>query len=146
MSAFTVRGGDHLEHLRTMHTRFWPGLRAGAEIAGQTLVRRTQSGMQAAGGGKLYPGRRRQSGAPGGYPAVQSGQLLESIDYEIQDRTLTFGSRGAFNRGFDYAVAQQTGTSRMAARPYLTLTVNGTGHTVGGIIARRVWRAILGGG
>lgn len=123
-------------NLRQLEMRFWPGLTRAAEAAGRALVQETTSQMQA----------QSVPGPPGGYPAVRSGQLVGSIDYEIENRTLTFGSRGAFNRGFDYAVAQQVGTSKMAARPYLTLTVNRLGHSVGRIMATRVWHALVGGG
>lgn len=125
--------------------RFRVGLADAAEMAGQMLVRTTQDGMENAGGGRWYPGMRRQSSAPGGYPAIQSSQLYASLGHEVSSQQLRFGSRGAFNRGFDYAIAQHEGTSKMAPRPYLKLTVAKRQAEIQTILGEVTWRKIIGG-
>lgn len=146
MAAFSKSGEDKvLGHLNGIEARFRVGLAEAAQMAGQLLVRTTHEGMASAGGGRLYAGQKRQSGAPGGYPAIQSGQLKGSIDFEANASRLVYGSRGAFNRGFDYAIAQETGTSKMAARPYATLTVRKTGAQVAQLLGEVTWRRMIGG-
>ena len=146
MAVFTVKGEATLGILAGLRVRFHLGLNAAAHTAGQMLVRQTQAGMESAGGGRLYPGSRRQSSAPGGYPAVQTGQLKGSIQYKVAASKLQFGSRGAFNKGFDYAIAQHEGTSRMAPRPYVTLTVQKSGSEIANVLGKIVWAKMIGGG
>lgn len=123
------------------------GLRDAAELSGQLLVRTTQSGMQSAGGGIKWPGSKRPAGVAGGYPAVQSGQLYGSLDYEVAGQhRLEFGSRGAFNRGYDYAIGQNEGNSRVQARPYLDLTVQKTQAQIERLLGETVYQKIIGGG
>lgn len=124
--------------------RFRAGLNDAAEMVGQILVRTTQEGMQNAGGGRIYPGQRRQASAPGGYPAIQSSQLYGSLGHEASADQLRFGSRGAFNRGYDYAIGQHEGNSRVAPRPYLTLTVRKRHAEVTRILGEVTWRRIVG--
>lgn len=145
MITMTVTGGGSLLALIGLQAKYWLGLGHAAHIAGQILVRDVQSGMQSAGGGRIYAGQRRQSGAPGGYPAVQSGQLIGSIDYEVQGvRALWFGSRGAFNRGYNYAVGVHEGTSKMAARPYLKLTVDRKKAEIARVLGDSVYQKLIG--
>ena len=125
--------------------RFRAGLADAAEMAGQILVRTTQEGMEGAGGGRLYPGQRRQSSAPGGYPAIQSSQLYGSINHEVSASQIRFGSTGAFSRGFDYAIGQHEGTSKMGARPYLKLTVAKKQAEIANVLGEGVWRKLIGG-
>lgn len=117
--------------------RFNMGLREAAHRAGQMLVRHTKAGMAA----------QNVPSAPGEYSAVRTGQLIGSLDYEVSGaRFLRFGSHGAFNNGFDYAVAQHEGTVKMAPRPYLTLAVNETESAVRNTLGGVTWRKIVGGG
>lgn len=148
MMMMRVIGEEHLRGLFGLAARFRIGVTLGAHTAGQILVRTTQQGMiQGPQTGRVYPGQRRQSSAPGQYPAVQTGQLLGSIEYQVQGSSqLEFGSRGAFNGGFDYAQAQQLGTSKMAPRPYLTLTVNKTRDRIAKILGDSIYAQITGGG
>jgi hypothetical protein len=125
--------------------RFRAGLADASEMAGQILVRTTQEGMEGAGGGRFYPGQRRQSSAPGGYPAIQSSQLYGSLGHEVSANQLRFGSTGAFNGGFDYAIGQHEGTSKMGARPYLKLTVAKKQAEIANVLGEGVWRKIVGG-
>lgn len=125
--------------------RFRVGLTDAAEMVGQILVRTTQEGMENAGGGRHYAGMRRQSSAPGGYPAIQSSQLYGSLGHEAGQDQLRFGSRGALNKGFDYAIAQHEGTSKMAPRPYLKLTVAKKQAEIQAVLGRVTWERIIGG-
>ncbi len=127
--------------------RFKLGLKDAANMAGQLMVRRTQSGMDSAGGGRLYPKARRQASAPGSpYPAVQSGQLYGSLGYTVEgSHALRFGSSGAFNRGYDYAIGVHEETEKMEARPYLTSTVNRTRAEVESLLGEVTFRRIVGG-
>lgn len=143
---FTVIGaGAAFASLIGAPGRFKAGLADAAEMAGEMLVRTTQQGMEGAGGGRHYPGMRRQSSAPGGYPAIQSSQLYGSLGHEVSANQLRFGSHGAFNRGFDYAIAQHEGTVKMAPRPYLKLTVNKKQVEIQTILGEVTWRKIIGG-
>lgn len=145
MITMQVTGQQNFLRLLALRARFVVGLGHGAEMAGQILVRTAQEGMLAAGGGRLYPGQRRQSGAPGGYSAVQSGQLIGSLFYRVEGISqVEFGSRGAFNGGFNYAIAQELGTRRMAARPNLRLTVDRTRDQVERILGDAVYQRIIG--
>lgn len=127
MSGFSKTGEDRaINSLDGAAGRFNLGLRDAASMVGKMLVRTTQQGMQQGPQtGRVYPRLKRQSSAPGEYPAIQSGQLFGSLDYEVHGaHQMQFGSRGAFNRGYDYAVGLHEGTSKMGPRPYLTLTVD----------------------
>ncbi len=135
-----------LRSLQGLPGRFRLGLTQASHLAGQLLVRTTQKGMQSAGGGRLYAGQKRQSSAPGGYPAIQSAQLVKSIAYEARSNQLAFGSRGAFNKSFDYAIAQQEGTVKMAPRPYAHLAVDETRSELTRLLGETTFRYIVGGG
>ncbi len=143
---FSEQGeGKALGSLQGLPMRFRIGVAAAADMVGKVLVTTNRSGMEASGSGRMYPNQPRQSSAPGNYPAVQSGQLLGSVDYAVQGMWLEFGSKGAFNNGFDYAIAQNQGTSKMAARPFLELTVNKTKAKIESILGEVVWRKTIGG-
>lgn len=124
------------------------GLRDAGNMVGQILVRRTQQGMRdGPQTGRIYPRLPRQSSAPGEYPAIQSGQLVGSLGYDVVgSNRLEFGSRGAFNKGYDYAVGLHEGTSKMAPRPYLTKTVDSERGTIQRTLGEVTFRRIVGGG
>lgn len=146
--AFEAKGEERaLASLASAASSFAAGLRDAADIAGQLLTRDVQKGMnEGPQSGLTHPGARRQSSSPGEYPAIQSGQLVGSIDYEVQgSNSLSFGSRGAFNRGYDYALGLHEGNARVASRPYLTMTVNRTQDEVTRILGETVYRKIVGG-
>lgn len=143
---FEAQGeGSAMQSLNGLPLRFRIGLSAAADMVGKLLVRTTQDGMQQSGGGRHYVGQPRQSSAPGDYPAVQSGQLLGSIDYQYHGMTLEFGSHGAFRKGFNYAIAQNEGTSKMAPRPFLELTRAKTAAQVEQVLGTVTWRKLIGG-
>lgn len=138
MSAFSAKGDKKAQaSLSGAPQRLQMGINQAAHLSGQVLVRTTQGGMLAS----PVPSN------PGGYSGVRTGQLLGSIDYEVSgSRFLRFGSRGAFSpRGFDYAIAQHEGTSRMAARPYLTNAVTEAGPEVTRLLGEVVFRKLVGG-
>lgn len=146
--AFEAKGEKRaLASLARAAGAFKNGLHDAAELAGQLLARDVTRGMQEGPqSGTTHPGAKRQSSAPGEYPAIQSGQLVGSIEYEVQgSHALTFGSRGALNRGYDYAVGLHEGNARFASRPYLTLTVNRTQAEVTRILGETVYRKVVGG-
>lgn len=147
MSGFQAIGEAAM--LRTIvgaPAHFTAGLTQAAHMCGQLLVRRTQQGIvQGPHSGRTYPGMN-QSSAPGEYPANQSGQLLGSIGYEVSGRELRFGSEGATNRGFDYAVGLHEGTSKMAPRPYLTKAYEENAAAMETMLGQVTWRYIVGGG
>lgn len=149
MASFSKSGnGDKAaEGLSQAPERFRLGLRDAANMVGQMLVRRTQQGMRdGPQSGRTYPNLKRQSSAPGEYPAIQSGQLVGSLGYEVHGANrMEFGSRGAFNRGFDYAVGQHEGTSKMGPRPYLTLTVDKERGMIERTLGTVTWQKIIGG-
>lgn len=124
------------------------GLGDASHMVGQLLVRRTQQGMRdGPQTGRVYPHLPRQSSAPGEYPAIQSGQLIGSLGYDVVSSSrLEFGSRGAFNRGYDYAVGLHEGTSKMAPRPFLTKTVDRERGAITRTLGEVTFRRIVGGG
>lgn len=124
------------------------GLRDAAYGVGGMLDRRVRQYMRdGPQNGHHYPNLRRQSSAPGEFPAIQSSQLLNSIGYTVTGaERLEFGSRGAFNQGYDYAVGLHEGTSKMGARPYLTMTVDRNRTAIHRALGEVTWRKIIGGG
>lgn len=68
---------------------------------------------------------------PGEYPRKLSGQLQRSITwaYDANKMVLTVGSNLA-----GYPSFLQTGTNRMAARPWLTLSFEAEKNTIGRLI------------
>lgn len=68
-----------------------------------------KSRMRSSGGGRIYD--LHQASAPGQPPAVDTGQLINSITTEIDDNSATIGTN------VEYAMPLEFGTDRMAARP-----------------------------
>ncbi|PPC85833.1 MAG: hypothetical protein CTY31_12320 [Hyphomicrobium sp.] len=129
-------GETNLDRALETELRMRLGIAQAANQAGQMLVRKTQVGMRAS----AVPSN------PGGYSGIRTGKLVNSIDYEVEgDRFLRFGSRGAIERGFDYAIAQHEGTNRMAARPYLSNAVETSKVAVQALIGRTVFQKLVGG-
>lgn len=52
---------------------------------GELCQGKVRERMRKAGGGIEYPGRR-PAGAPGGYPAKQTGDLISSINHIVRDK------------------------------------------------------------
>jgi len=68
----------------------------------------------------------------GGFPGIVTGHLRASIGFDVEiDKSGVTGRFGVLEkeRGgkpLDYALYLEIGTSRMAPRPWLTLTLDGT--------------------
>lgn len=88
-------------------------------LLGKDLVKTARDGIiRGQHSGEKYKGLRRQSSAPGEYPASQSGELQRSIDFRVEGHdTLEFGST------VQHGAYLQEGTSKMEARPFLTLAL-----------------------
>lgn len=74
-------------------------------------------------GGKYYRGLNPS--APGAMPHKLTGQLMRSMAFEQDGMTLYLGSNLA-----GYPAFLETGTGRMAARPWLSLTWDRIGNRV----------------
>lgn len=137
MTGFSAQGeGRALASLTGAAANFRAGLQAAAHMSGQLIVKTVKDGMLASS----------VPSSPGGYTGVRTGQLLGSIDYEVSGaRFLRVGSRGAFRKGFDYAIATHEGTVKMAPRPYMTRGVNETQAQVESLMGTVTFRKIVGG-
>lgn len=148
--AFESKGEEKLGILADAAAAFQAGLSDASELVGQLLKRDVQKGFsEGPQSGRLYSRLPRQSSAAGEYPAIQFGELNNSIDYEVHgSHSLDFGSRGAFNDDFDYALNLHEGTpgGQLAARPYLTMTVERTRDEVIRLLGEVTYRKIIGGG
>lgn len=69
--------------------------------------------MAAAKSGRWYDGH--QASAPGEAPAIDSGELVESL--EVTD---VIDGEGAIGTNAEHAEYLEYGTSKMAARPFMT--------------------------
>ena len=125
--------------------RFKEGIIVAGNKAGKMLVNTTKEGILKGGkSGHTYNGIR--ASAPGEYPANRTGGLLNSIDHTMNGaHSLEFGTRGAFNRDFDYAKGVHEGTSKMASRPYLTKAFREKEGAVRRVLGETTWRKIIGG-
>ncbi len=143
---FSAKGEARvLGQITNMPANFRAGLMSASTQAGKLLVRTTQNGMAGGKSGRVYrhpTGGTYQASAPGEYPAVVSNQLINSIASEVSGaRFLRFGTRGAFNKGFDYALHHHERTGR----PYLTKAVNETQGQVHSLLGTVTFRKIIGG-
>lgn len=77
---------------------------------------------------------------PGGFPGIVTGHLQRSITYDVEVTkdgvTGRFGVLEAAEGGSPlmYALYLERGTAKMAPRPWLTLTLDGTLADVKGIL------------
>jgi HK97 gp10 family phage protein len=80
-----------------------------------------QRKMEEPKAGKIYiiNGRRHQASAPGQAPAIITGDLKNSVRYELKGSDLLFG---AGNNEVDYAKFLELGTKKMAKRPFIEIT------------------------
>lgn len=136
--AFSAHGeGKVIGQLAAAEANFRRGLAIAANQAGKSLVKDAKSKMIAS----AVPS------APGAHPAVRSGQLLGTVNYEVAGHSqLIFGQGPAMNRSFDYALGTHQGTVKMAPRPGITLTVEAKQGEIADVLGRVTWRFIIGGG
>jgi hypothetical protein len=60
---------------------------------------------------------------PGEFPAVMLGNLINSLDYEIEDDVFRFGVLPKGSESIGYALYLEMGTMRAAPRPWLTFAM-----------------------
>lgn len=77
------------------------------------------------GSGKHHEGNPNPSSAEGEYPAVQTGELLSSIDVQQVDyRTFEIGSFANRSReGFEHAVELESRPPSQGGRPFLEMVM-----------------------
>ncbi len=95
--------------------RKMPG--AAMEIIAETLEeidKTVQTGLAAGGTGRVYGNHRASS--PGAMPATDLGNLAGSLQVEIEKSKY----QGHYFTGTEYAPHLEYGTSKMAARPFMT--------------------------
>jgi phage gpG-like protein len=72
--------------------------------------------------------------AAGEYPMRQSGHLIKNLPYEVDKDELV----ARFGTNVEYGKFLETGTSKVAARPWLTLTIKGTRKAVADILKKPI--------
>lgn len=121
--------------------RISAGLDEAAHLVGSTLVKHVKDQiLSGEKSGRHYPGLPNQSSAPGEYSANQSGDLLNSIDYRVEDVGLVdfFATSG-------HAGYQEYGTSKMGARPNLWMAIEECDSEIKQILTDVVSTALGGG-
>ncbi|NMC54973.1 MAG: hypothetical protein GYA48_15205 [Chloroflexi bacterium] len=111
---------------RIVYNRF-PKIAAQFPAATEAIVKKTtleiekisKESMEDPKSGRLYPRGKKthRASAPGEPPAVDSGNLANSIQSEVS--MLSNGPRGAVFTNTEYAVGLEFGTRKMAARPFM---------------------------
>lgn len=93
-------------------------LAIGANDIRNTTITEMQTGPKT---GKIYKKKSvtHQASAPGQYPAVDSGELLRSIMFDVRSMEVEVGSKA----GAPYAEYLEFGTKKMKARPWLDPSV-----------------------
>lgn len=86
---------------------------------------------------QLTPLMSNGNSQPGGYPAIKSGNLSASLTYIISGDTMHFGSN------LEYGKYLENGTSKMAARPFLSNTFSDQSEQIRNIIIRRMRQVLL---
>jgi len=106
-------------------------------MSGQEVVKRVRDGMLTGSkSGRHYPNLPNQSSAPGEYSAVQSGDLLNSVNYRMSGGYLAIYATSG------HAGYQEHGTSKMGARPNLKKGIEESDGLIRSIIDQCVMRAI----
>jgi hypothetical protein len=89
--------------------------------------------------GRLYrrPGRApHQASAPGQAPANDTGNLANSLDYNVQRIRLEVGERAP------YAIFLEDGTRKMKPRPHMVVAANNIAGRAVVLLGERVQRRI----
>ena len=105
-------------------------------------------GMMRGGGGWLFPIRKRwkphRASAPGESPAVDKGELVSRIIFDVGDMEVEVGAEA----GAPYAKWLEEGTQYMAARPWLDPAVKKHEEeivdSVGGVVVEIIASAFEG--
>lgn len=132
--SFSVRGEGNLPTELVGKLRI--ALADALHLVGRALVKRVQDGMRSGGkSGRVYKGH--QASAPGEYSAIQSGDLIGSINYRVAGATFI-----SFFATSGHAGYQEYGTRKMAARPNLKKAIDESDGEIRNIIDLCVRRAI----
>ena len=124
--------------LATMAGRFKSSLGQAAEMAGQHLVRTSQTGQRdGSKSGRMYGGH--QASAPGEYSAPRTFALHNSTAYEASAERIRFGV------GVEHGIYQELGTSKMGARPNLGKAVEESKGELHRILGEVTFRRLVGG-
>ena len=98
------------------------GINQGLHQAGFNLVKTAKDGIQRGPKtGRIYNrrGRRKRASAPGQYPGIVTGDVLNAMRFDVHGASeMEFG-----NTDFK-ATFLELGTAKMAPRPALTLSVD----------------------
>lgn len=89
---------------------------------GDKLVKFTQESMKKPKHGKTYVinGKKHTASAAGEAPAIQSGDLYDSVRYQIEGSDMLFG---AGSDRVNYAKFLELGTQKMEQRPFIVRSV-----------------------
>ena len=129
-----------LANLENLGPRMLAALDDAAHMIGEELVRRAHDGiLNGAKTGRHYVGQPNQSSAPGEYSANQTGDLLNSINYEVHGDYITFFARSG------HAGYQEFGTIKMGARPNLEMAIEESDGFIRAILEQIVMTALAGG-
>ena len=77
---------------------------------GEASVKAFRAGSNSAGGGPVNEKSGNDASKPGQFPAIQSGKLISSLEYQVSGDKLEVGTK-AF-----YAIYLRGGTRKMARR------------------------------
>ena len=90
--------------------------------------------------GKFYRrgGKTHRASAPGEAPAVDSGELLRAIVFDVRGMEVEIGAEA----GAPYAELLEEGTSKMEARPWLEPAVEKHGGVIVNAVGKTVSKAI----
>lgn len=111
------------------------GWKQSGDIASRELVRILTTGPRT---GRVYTfrGRKHQASAPGEPPALRTGRLAKSVDYQVSGwHTMVLGEEA------EYAKFLEHGTRRMQPRPHLQVAVRNTQTVVMQELAKAIGEA-----
>lgn len=110
-------------------SRAKPTLDAAALAGANVAMRWVEEKMVEPKSGISYPNMETRSSAPGEVPAIQSENLIESLNTKNVDSgspnigRAHFGAGAEDQFGFPYALALELGYGDLAARPYMRPSV-----------------------
>ena len=96
-------------------------LAIGANEIRNTIIQSMARGKKTGRWYRKKGGKRHRASAPGEAPAVDTGELMSRIIYDV--RELEMEVEVGAEAGAPYAVYLEEGTDRMGARPWLTPAV-----------------------
>lgn len=122
-----------IRKLKSLGKTFEQGLRLGLYDSGVNMERWLKADMLASKSGVKYKGSRKRSSAPGESPASQTGNLRNSIEFNVTGwDKLTFGYQ------VDYGKYLELGTKFIEERPGLQKSINANKGIVRNNISKRL--------